>query len=98
MHQTATTQEMTVSTPPTSPHATGNLPDVLRHILKPSVNLCQWQRPAQQAVAQELSSLQAPDLPDVRCTTLLDSLDDDVCKLLQHQGLDPLAFVNWRKD
>lgn len=71
---------------------------MLRQVLDPSVNLCLWQRPAQPAVIRELSSLQASDLPDVRCPTSLDSFDDDVSTLLQQQGLDPLAFKNWRVD
>ena len=81
-----------------SPHATGNQPDVLRRILDPGVNLCLWQRPVQPAVIRELSSLRASNLPDVRCPTSLESFDDDVDTLLHKQGLDPLAFSNWRID
>jgi hypothetical protein len=95
MHQSATNSEMMAST---SPHAVGKQPDVLHRILDLEVNLCLWQRPVQQAVTRELSSLQASDLPDVRCSTSLDSFDDDVAKLLQQQGLDPLAYSNWRND
>jgi hypothetical protein len=98
MNMFATSHEMVVSTPPTSPHNTGNQPDVLLQILDPGVNLCLWQRPAQEAVAQELSSLLASDLPDVRCSTSLDSFDDDVIRLLEQQGLDPLALSHWRTD
>ena len=98
MNQSATNHEMMVSTPPASPHNTGDQPDVLRQILEPGVNLCLWQRPAQGAVTRELSSLKAPGLPDVRCTTSLDAFDDDVARLLEQQGLDPLAFSHWRND
>jgi hypothetical protein len=98
MHQSATNHEMMASTPPTSHHTAGKQPDVLQRILDLGVNLCQWQRPVQQAVTRELTSLQASDLPDVRCSTSLDSFDDDVAMLLQQQGLDPLAFSNWRND
>ena len=94
MHRTAT-NPVVISR---SPHAVGNQPDVLHQIFAPSVNLSLWQRPAQPAVIQELSFLQASDLPDVRCPTSLDSFDDDLSTLLQRQGLDPLAFKNWRVD
>jgi len=95
MQRTATNP---ISMASTSPHTVGNQPDVLHQILEPGVNLSLWQRPAQPAVIRELSSLQASDLPDVRCATSLDSFDDDVNTLLQQQGHDPLAFKNWRVD
>ena len=76
----------------------GDRADVLRHVLDPEVNLCLWQRPAQVAVIREIASLLASDLPDVRCATSLASFDDDVCTLLQQQGLDPSAFSHWRAD
>jgi hypothetical protein len=98
MKQFATNHEMMVSAPPASPHATGNQPEVLHDILDPGVNLCLWQRPAQKAVTRELTSLKASDLPDVRCSTSPGSFDNDVSRLLKQQGLDPLAFSNWRKD
>jgi hypothetical protein len=82
----------------TSPHAAGNQPGVLHQILAPGVNLSLWQRPAQPAVIRELLSLQASDLPDVRCSTSLDSFDDDVYALLRQHGHDPLAFKHWRVD
>ena len=82
----------------TSPHVVGNQPEMLHRIVNPGVNLCLWQRPAQEAVIRELSSLKVSDLPDVRCSTSLESFDDDVDTLLQKQGLDPLAFSNWRID
>jgi hypothetical protein len=71
---------------------------VLRHIPAQGVNLCLWQRPAQAAIIREVASLQASDLPDVRCPTTLDSFDADVRMLLQQQGLDPQAFRYWRAD
>ncbi|MDJ0891453.1 MAG: DUF1826 domain-containing protein [Gammaproteobacteria bacterium] len=95
MQQTATNPLLTAST---SPHAAGNQPDVLHRILDPGVNLSLWQRPAQKAIARELSTLRASHLPDVRCPTSLDSFDDDVSALLQQQGLDPLVFKNLRVD
>jgi hypothetical protein len=98
MHQTMTNPELITVTPTLSPHVTGDRPTVLRNILNPGVNLCLWQRPTQTAVIRELSSLQASDLPDVRCSTSLDSFDDDVSTLLRQQGLDPLACKNWRVD
>jgi hypothetical protein len=98
MHQTATDPVSTAPTPPASPHAVGNRPDVLHRILDPGVNLSLWQRPAQQAIRRELSHLQASHLPDVRCWTSPASFDDDLCMLLKQQGLDPVAFKNWRID
>jgi hypothetical protein len=95
MQQTATNPVLITST---LPHAAGNQPDVLHQILTPGVNLSLWQRPAEAAVIRELSSLQASDLPDVRCPTLLDSFDDNISTLLQQQDLDPLAFEHWRVD
>lgn len=98
MQQAMTNAEMITAEQAGTPHVIGEQPDVLLHILNPGVNLCLWQRPSQPAVIQELSSLQATDLPDVRCATSLVSFDDDVCTLLQQHGLDPLAFKNWRND
>ncbi|PVV11535.1 MAG: hypothetical protein B6D77_06740 [gamma proteobacterium symbiont of Ctena orbiculata] len=98
MNQSATNHEIVISTPPRSHDKTGNQPDVLHQILYPGVNLCLWQRPAQEAVTRELSSLQASDLPDVRCISSLDAFDDDVARTLEQQGLDPLAFSHWRND
>ena len=77
---------------------TGNQPQVLHQILDPDVQLGLWQRPAQAMITRELLSLKASDLPDMRCTTSSDSFDDDVDRLLEQQGLDPLAFSNWRSD
>ncbi len=95
MQQALTHPGLIVST---SPHAFDNQPDVLRQILDPGVNLSLWKRPAQAAITQELLTLQAPQLPDVRCPTSLDSFDDDVSVLMQQQGLYPLAFKNFRAD
>jgi hypothetical protein len=90
--------EMISALPAISTHIIGDRPSVLRDILNPDVNLCLWQRPTQPAVVRELSSLQASDLPDVRCSTSLNSFDKDVSTLLQQQTLDPLTFKNWRID
>ena len=95
MQQTAAAPALTVSE---LHHAIGDQPDVLHRILEPGVNLSLWQRPVQSAIAQELSSLQASDLPDVRCSTSSSSFDDDVCGLLRRQGLDSTAFTSWRLD
>jgi hypothetical protein len=97
MHQTATA-ESPASTVSALPHAVGNQADVLQRIHHPEVNLCLWQRPTQPAIIRELASLQASDLPDVRCRTSRDSFDGDISRLLQQQGLDPLAFKHWRID
>ena len=98
MFQTATDIASTAPTPSAPSHATDNQPDVLRRILDPGANLSLWQRPAQPAITQELSTLQAPHLPDVRCWTSPASFDDDLCALLGQQDLDPSAFKNWRTD
>lgn len=55
--------------PGLSPHLIDDQPEVLQHIPSPGVNLCLWQRPALPAIIHEVSHLQAPDLPDVRCAT-----------------------------
>lgn len=93
-----TKSELITATPDLSPHAVDDRPEILRQIHDPDVNLCLWQRQPQTAIARELSLLQASDLPDVRCRTSLATFDDDVSALLQKQGLDPLAFKNWRND
>jgi hypothetical protein len=98
MHQTLTPQESRTSAPVSRSQIIGGNSDLLRQIDVPNVNLCLWQRPDNLAIIRELSSLKATDLPDVRCPTTLSSFDDDVCSLLQQQGLDPLAFKNWRVD
>jgi hypothetical protein len=88
----------TSSTLSASAHVAENQPSVLQQILDPGVNLSLWQRPIQQSITRELSSLKAADLPDVRCSTSLDSFESDVTILLQQQGLDPMVFTSWRKD
>lgn len=90
-----------VSMPPVqgnSPHLTGGEPEVLNHILNPGVNLCLWQRRAQPAISNEIISLQASSLPDVRRQTSQASFENDVVTLLQQQGLEPSAFRNWCMD
>ncbi|MGD2119685.1 MAG: DUF1826 domain-containing protein [Chromatiales bacterium] len=97
MHQTMPDAELiAVTSEPT--HIIGTRPEVLGRILDPGVNLCLWQRPVQPAVTQELASLQATQLPDVRSRTSTQSFDADVKALLQQQRLDPAAFSNWRAD
>ncbi|MCG8068349.1 MAG: DUF1826 domain-containing protein, partial [Candidatus Thiodiazotropha taylori] len=81
--------ELLASTPADSPHISGDQPGLLRNIVNPGVNLCLWQRPSQAAIVEELFTLPAYALPDVRCLTSLKSFDNDVCKLLQQQDLDP---------
>jgi hypothetical protein len=98
MHQPAIS---TVSTTPTSvaaPHVSGDHPDVLSHILDPDVNLGLWQRPGDRTITSELSKLRPMHLADVRCSTSPATFDDDVSRLLQQQGLDAMAFINWRID
>lgn len=62
------------------------------------MNLCLWQRAVNQAIGDELSPLQADQLPDVRCRTSPTSFDGDISTLLQQQGLDPSGFKHWRTD
>lgn len=83
---------------PTSSHAVGDKPEVLRCICDPVVNLALWRRSAQQAVVRELSSLRASRLPEVRCETSLATFDEDLCALLAQRDLDPSAFEQWRSD
>ena len=98
MHQTATHSELRTSTSLGSSHAVGNQADVLQRILNHGVNLSLWQRPAQQAITQELLPLEAGQLPDVRCRTSPASFDADLCVLLTKHDLDPLNFEQWRID
>jgi len=80
------------------PQAIGAESEILRQILDPDVNLSLWQRPDRADISQELSALAPSDLPDVRCSTSLETFDDDVSMLLEEQGFDPSAFPNWRAD
>ena len=98
MRQTANDLVPMNPAPSASPHVAGAQSNVLRRILDQGVNLGLWQRPAQQAITRELTLLHASQLPNVRCWTSPASFDDDVCALLGQQGLDPLAFTNWRID
>jgi hypothetical protein len=81
-----------------SPHLIADQPSILDAIHDPGVNLCLWQRPAQPSISQELSSLQASTMPDVRCSTSPNTFVNDVRTLLQQQGLDPSAFKSWLSD
>ena len=78
-------------------YTVGNQAKVLSRILEPGVNLSLWQRPAQQAITQELSIFQTP-LSAMRCWTSRASFYDDVDTLLRQQALDPSAFKHWRID
>ena len=71
---------------------------MLHRILEPEVNLVLWQRSPSSSIARELASLQASDLPDVRCPTSQASFETDISELLQQRGLDPMAFEDWRGD
>ena len=71
---------------------------MLHRILEPEVNLVLWQRSPSSSIARELASLEASDLPDVRCPTSQASFDTDVNELLQQRGLDPTVFEDWRGD
>lgn len=98
MHQAMHEPEPLPPQTPASPHVVGNQPDLLRRILEPGVNLSLWQRPAPGQIAGELETLDASDLPDLRCTTSPDSFADDVCALLRERSLDPSRFAHWRRD
>lgn len=98
MHQTARRSGSSASKSPASPHAVSDQPGTLRRVLEQGVNLSLWQRPYQQAIARELSSLQAYDLPDARRWTSTASFDDDLCALLGQRDLDPSAFRARRID
>ena len=98
MRQTMRRFEFSYSQQPLPPHVMGDQPGVLRRILEDDVNLALWRRPAQPAITRELSPLEAFHLPNVRCWTSPASFDDDLCALLEQQGLDPLAFRSWRID
>ncbi|MCG8415703.1 MAG: DUF1826 domain-containing protein [Pseudomonadales bacterium] len=80
------------------PHVMGSASDVLHKVMDPDVNLALWQRPPEKEITDELSALQATDLPDVRHRTSLTSFDDDVCTLFQQQDLNPQHFINLRVD
>ena len=90
MHQNLTSPELITATRDASTHVTGDRATVLRLIFNPGVNLCLWQRPALSVVTGELSTLEAPHLPDEPCWTSSASFDDDVSKLLQ--GLTALLL------
>ena len=79
-------------------HVIDDKPDVLRSIIQPGVNLSLWQRPVQPEISQEISVLQASDLPDVRCDTAQSTFINDVNNLLNQQGLNPDLFPHWRRD
>jgi hypothetical protein len=95
---TMSNPQLMATTSVVSPHFIADQPTTLDAIHSPGVNLCLWQRPAQPAIIQELSSLQAATLPDVRCSTSPNSFDNDVKTLLQQQDLDPSAFKYWHTD
>jgi len=79
-------------------HAIDKHPDVLRKVSEPGVNLALWTRQPEHAVKQEVAILSASHFPDVRRRTSLGSFDDDVCAVLQQQGLNPENFSSLRAD
>lgn len=81
-----------------SSHVVGGQPDILKKILSPGFNLSLWERSPQPEIMQELSSLKASALADVRCETTLQTFDEDVSALIRQRGLNPEAFPYWRKD
>ncbi len=87
-----------VLTPAISPHHVGDEPDVLQTIADPAVNLSLWRRPLQAAVVEEVSVLEARQLPDSRVPTTLESFDDDICAHLQRHRLNPAGFEHFRAD
>jgi hypothetical protein len=96
--QSAPLASSEASTLHAAPHAVGSEPEVLNQILDGGVNLSLWQRPVQQAIVRELSSLGGSSMPDLRCRTTPDSFDEDFCGLLRKHDLDPKAFREWRTD
>ncbi len=79
-------------------HLISDQPRVLQRICESDINLSLWRRAPLPAVARELTTLEATDLPDIRCRTSLATFDDDIGALLRQRGLDPLAFGTWRFD
>jgi len=98
MLETLSNPELKTAARNASPLVTGDRPAELRGILNPGVNLCLWRRRVQPEVTRELSRLRASHLPDVRCRTSPASFNENVSTLLTQQGLDPVAFQNWRDD
>ncbi len=98
MLQTPHKPELLPTESASSPHLSGGQPEVLSRISDTGVNLCLWQRQGQEEITREVAALDGSSLPDVRCPTSQASFDDDVARLLQRQGLDPLAFKHWRAD
>lgn len=98
MQQTAAHASFTAPTWAACPHAVGAEPTVLDRVCDPGVNLGLWRRPSQTTIEDELSTLHAASLPDVRCRTTPASFDDDLREILVHQRLDPAAFQHWRAD
>ena len=81
-----------------SSHAIGTDPTILRKVLQPEVNLSLWRRPVNEDIQSELAALCSSDLPDVRCSTSLQSFGTDVENLLRVHGLDPSELRNWCLD
>ncbi len=90
------TTHLSMSSP--SLHAMGSQSDILHKVMDPEVNLAVWQRPPMQEITEELSSLQASHLPDLRHYTTLTSFDGDLCTMLRQQALNPRDFKNLRDD
>lgn len=84
--------------PSSHSHALGRTSNILTEITKPQVNLALWQRPIQQEISHEVAHLHGAQLLDVRRPSSLVSMDNDVCDLLQQQGVPPENFENLRAD
>jgi len=89
---------VTLGIAPTSPQAIGPESEILRQILNPEVNLSLWQRPHHVEISQELSTLMTSDSLEIRCSTSLESFDNDLNEMLTQQGFNPSKFPNWRTD
>lgn len=79
-------------------HVIDEVPEVLRRIAEPGINLSLWRRPPQPEISREISRLQPADLPDIRCETSRKTFMHDVTVLLQQQKLDPQLFLHWLQD
>lgn len=79
-------------------HRVGDSADVLLEIQDPRVNLSLWRRSLQTPIEQELRSLAATDLPDVRHGTSPETFSEDLVQLFYQLDLNPMGFKNLRSD
>ncbi|AQA18610.1 hypothetical protein BST95_10550 [Halioglobus japonicus] len=79
-------------------HQQGEQIRILETISNPEVNLSLWQRPEEHRVALEAATLATHPLRDARRPTSLTSFDEDVCALLQLQGVNPANYEALRAD